>query len=48
VLLKALRHLDPKDIVGGGLLSHVLARHEAGGPNENSIDYPVRGWSATL
>jgi hypothetical protein len=48
VLLRALRHLDPKDIVGGGLLSHVLARHEAGGPNENSPDYPVRGWSATL
>jgi hypothetical protein len=48
VLLKALRHLDPKDVVGGGLLSHVLARHEAGGPNEQSSDYPVRGWSATL
>jgi hypothetical protein len=48
VLLKALRHLDPKDVVGGGLLSHVLARHEAGGPNEQSPDYPVRGWSATL
>jgi len=48
VLLRALRHLDPKDIVGGGLLSHVLARHLAGGPNENSPDYPVRGWSATL
>jgi hypothetical protein len=48
VLLRALRHLDPKDIVGGGLLSHVLARHEDGGPNENSPDYPVRGWSAAL
>lgn len=48
VLLRALRHLDPKDIVGGGLLSHVLARHEAGGPTEHSPDYPVRGWSATL
>jgi hypothetical protein len=48
VLLRALRHLDPKDIVGGGLLSHVLARHEAGGPNAHSPDYPVRGWSNTL
>jgi hypothetical protein len=48
LLLRALRHLDPKDIVGAGLLSHVLARHEAGGPNEHAADYPVRGWSATL
>jgi hypothetical protein len=48
MLLRALRHLDPKDIVGGGLLSHVLARHEAGGPNAHAPDYPVRGWSATL
>jgi hypothetical protein len=48
LMLGALRHLDPKDIVGGGLLSHVLARHVAGGPNEHSPDYPVRGWSATL
>jgi hypothetical protein len=48
VLLRALRNLDPKDIVGGGLLSHVLARHEAGGPNESSPDYPVRGWSTSL
>jgi tetratricopeptide (TPR) repeat protein len=48
LMLVALRHLDPKDIVGGGLLSHVLARHEAGGPHEHSPDYPVRGWSATL
>jgi hypothetical protein len=48
VLLRALRHLDPKDIVGGGLLSHVLARHATGGPNERSLDYPVRGWSAEL
>jgi hypothetical protein len=48
LLLRALRNLDPKDVVGGGLLSHVLARHEAGGPTEQSPDYPVRGWSATL
>lgn len=48
-LLKELRRLDPRDRVGGALLSHVLARHE------NSADltagdalpeYPVRGWSA--
>ena len=48
MLLRALRHLDPRDVVGGGLLSHVLARHEAGGPHAHSPDYPVRGWSATL
>ena len=48
LMLVALRHLDPKDIVGGGLLSHVLARHEAGGPKQHSPDYPVRGWSDTL
>jgi hypothetical protein len=48
MLLRALRHLDPLDIVGGGLLSHVLARHAAGGPTEHAPDYPVRGWSATL
>jgi hypothetical protein len=48
LMLVALRHLDPKDIVGGGLLSHVLARHEAGGPTQHSPAYPVRGWSATL
>lgn len=48
LLLTALRHLDPKDHVGGGLLSHVLVRHEAGGPNGQSPDYPVRGWSSVL
>jgi hypothetical protein len=48
MLLKALRYLDPEDRVGGGLLSHVLSRHAAGGPNEFSSDYPVRGWSTTL
>ena len=48
LVLTALRHLDPKDHVGGGLLSHVLVRHEAGGLNEQSSDYPVRGWSSAL
>jgi hypothetical protein len=45
VLLAELRRLDPKDHVGGGLLSHVLARHEARG--ETGLDYPVRGWGTT-
>jgi hypothetical protein len=44
LLLAELRRLDPKDHVGGGLLSHVLARHEAGG--ETGMDYPMRGWSS--
>jgi hypothetical protein len=43
VLLVELRRLDPADHVGAALLSHVLARHEAGG--ETGLDYPVRGWS---
>jgi hypothetical protein len=47
-LLRELRRLDPQDHIGGGLLSHVLVRHEAGGPTEQSPDYPLRGWSAGL
>lgn len=48
LLLGELRRLDPKDHLGGGLLSHVLARHEAGGPAamvDGPVDYPVRGWA---
>jgi hypothetical protein len=44
LLLAELRRLDPADHVGAALLSHVLARHEAGG--ETGMDYPVRGWGA--
>jgi hypothetical protein len=46
LLLGELRRLDPEDHVGGALLSHVLARHEAGGPTDSSPQYPARGWSA--
>lgn len=48
LMLDALRRLDPKDHLGGGLLSHVLARHEAGHTTslvEGPADYPVRGWA---
>ena len=48
LMLGELRRLDPKDHLGGGLLSHVLARHEAGGPAamvDGPVDYPVRGWA---
>lgn len=48
LMLGELRRLDPKDHLGGGLLSHVLARHEAGGVNwlvDAPADYPVRGWA---
>ena len=48
LMLSALRHLDPKDIVGGGLLSHVLVRHEANVATDRSPEYPVRGWSSGL
>lgn len=48
LMLGALRRLDPKDHLGGGLLSHVLARNEAGHTTslvEGPADYPVRGWA---
>lgn len=48
LMLDALRRLDPKDHLGGGLLSHVLARHEAGDvvmPAEGPTGYPARGWA---
>ena len=48
LMLGELRRLDPKDHLGGGLLSHVLARHEAGGVTslvDGPVDYPVRGWA---
>lgn len=48
LMLGELRRLDPQDHLGGGLLSHVMARHEAGGGTSPSADgpsgYPVRGW----
>lgn len=48
LMLGELRRLDPKDHLGGGLLSHVLARHDAGEatlPTEGSGGYPARGWA---
>lgn len=48
LMLGELRRLDPKDHLGGGLLSHVLARHEAGQTTslvDVPADYPVRGWA---
>lgn len=48
LMLGELRRLDPKDHLGGGLLSHVLARHEAGQTTslvDTPVDYPVRGWA---
>ena len=48
LMLGELRRLDPKDHLGGGLLSHVLARHEAGDaalPPDGPGAYPVRGWA---
>lgn len=48
LMLTELRRLDPKDHVGGALLSHVLARYETGedpGMGDSPSDYPVRGWS---
>lgn len=48
LMLGELRRLDPKDHMGGGLLSHVLARHEAGHTTslvDGPVDYPVRGWA---
>jgi len=48
LMLGELRRLDPKDHLGGGLLSHVLARHEAGHTTslvDGPVDYPVRGWA---
>ena len=48
LMLGELRRLDPKDHLGGGLLSHVLARHESGQTTslvDTPVDYPVRGWA---
>ena len=48
LMLGELRRLDPTDHLGGGLLSHVLARHEAGQTTslvDTPVDYPVRGWA---
>ena len=45
LMLRELRRLDPQDRVGGALLSHVLARHEAGDEADALAAYPVRGWS---
>lgn len=47
-LLRELRRLDPADHVGGALLSHVLARHEALAAGLDDGDAlpapPARGW----
>ncbi len=50
LMLGELRRLDPKDHLGGGLLSHVLARHEAGESGalfdvDGPTHYPPRGWA---
>lgn len=48
LMLVELRRLDPQDRVGGALLAHVLARHEAGEAGDETdplAAYPVRGWS---
>lgn len=48
LMLGELRRLDPKDHLGGGLLSHVLARHDSGEatlPAEGPAGYPARGWA---
>ncbi|MCB2017341.1 MAG: hypothetical protein KDF54_07500 [Hydrogenophaga sp.] len=48
LMLGELRRLDPKDHLGGGLLSHVLARHDAGdaaAPVDGPAGYPARGWA---
>jgi tetratricopeptide (TPR) repeat protein len=45
-MLNALRRLDPQDHVGGGLLLHVLVRHETGTAGDAPAAYPVRGWGA--
>lgn len=47
LLLGELRRLDPKDHLGGGLLLHVLERHDAADPAmppDGSGGYPARGW----
>ncbi len=47
LMLGELRRLDPRDHVGGALLSHVLARHEAGCDpemGESLPAHPARGW----
>ena len=48
LMLRELRRLDPQDHLGGGLLSHVLARHDTSGNSmmvEGPAAYPVRGWA---
>ncbi|MCE1194037.1 MAG: hypothetical protein LWW96_17965 [Acidovorax sp.] len=48
LMLGELRRLDPQDHLGGGLLSHVLAGHDAGEPilpAEGPGGYPARGWA---
>jgi hypothetical protein len=48
LMLGELRRLDPLDHVGGALLSHVLARHEAGEDPESGDSlpaHPARGWN---
>lgn len=50
-LLRELRRLDPRDNVGGSLLSHVLARHatsELPGSGESLAEYPLRGWDGVV
>lgn len=47
LLLGELRRLDPQDHVGGAVMLHVLARHEAGVDPDSSEGlsvYPARGW----
>jgi hypothetical protein len=51
LMLGELQRLDPKDRVGGALLAHVLARHEAlrhGGAeaDEGLPAHPAYGWTA--
>lgn len=45
--LAELRQLDPQDRVGGGLLTHVLARAEALDLGDDDFSAPIahRGWS---
>lgn len=48
LMLGELRRLDPKDHLGGGLLSYVLARHEGGHTislADSAVESPVRGWA---
>lgn len=48
LMLGELCRLDPKDHLGGGLLSYVLARHEGGHTTslaDSAVESPVRGWA---